>query len=325
MKKFKIKKEKENSHISTEKKIKIELIIFALILLSIFVILIMVKSFATPLNNDVEVKKNSELTYYLNVSYDGVDRNGVESNTTTVSEMKSGTMFIEDKIPEGLEFTGFVTTTDGSIGAVKRSDETTCPGKVIDDTHEASTTEGVWNNAHTEYTYHGLHYNATNRTVTFQVKNLKAGCQLTVGIKTKTPTTIDDPITPERETRRDFYNFATARERGLTINSNTAHAFMGDSSVTLYNVTYQYISKGIVPTGAPTVPQVSSYPKGAKVGVAPNVEVEGYTFSGWTTTDATISNNSFVMPEGNVVLKGSFTQNATKKVTYTLTGVTPNG
>ena len=149
MKKFKIKKEKENSHISTEKKIKIELIIFALILLSIFIILIMVKSFATPLNNDVEVKKNSELTYYLNVSYDGVDRNGVESNATTVSEMKSGTMFVEDKIPEGLDFTGFVTTSDGSIGAVKRSDGTTCPGKVIDDTHEASTTEGVWNAGNT--------------------------------------------------------------------------------------------------------------------------------------------------------------------------------
>ena len=38
--------------------------------------------------------------------------------------------------------------------------------------------------------------------VTFQVKNLKAGCELTVGIRTMTPT-IDDPATPEKETRRD--------------------------------------------------------------------------------------------------------------------------
>ena len=319
MKKIKNKKKIEKGPVLT---VKTMCVVFALVLLGIFIALFIGKSFATLLDNDVEVKENSELIYYLNVSYDGVDKNGTQSSTTTVSEIKSGTLFIEDKIPDGLEFTGFVTTEDGSIGAVKRSDGTTCSGKVIDDTNEASTTEGVWNGTHTEYTYHGLHYNATTRTVTFQVKNLKAGCELTVGIKTQTPT-VDDPTTPEREIRRDFYNFATARERGLTINSNTVHVFMGSEFAALYNVTYEYT--GTVPDGAPTAPRTSSYSAGTKVGVASNVEVEGYTFSGWTTTDATISNNSFIMPEGDVVLRGSFTQNPTKKVTYTLTGTTPSG
>lgn len=322
MKKIIIKKKTKINSTTAEKQVKAMWVVFALALLCILLTLFIGKSFATLLDNDVEVKENSDLTYYLNVSYDGVDKNGTQSDTTTVSEIKSGTLFVEDKIPDGLEFTGFVTTADGSIGAVKRSDATTCSGKVIDDTNEASTTEGVWNGTHTEYTYHGLHYNATTRTVTFQVKNLKAGCELTVGIKTKTPT-VDDPTTPERELRRDFYNFATARERGLTINSNTVHAFMGSEFATLYNVNYEYT--GTVPDGAPAAPITSSYSAGTNVGVASNVEVEGYTFSGWTTSDATVSNNSFTMPGNDVTFTGSFTQIPTKKVTYTLTGTTPSG
>lgn len=305
-----------------QKKLKIAIIIFTLAFLLIGLLLLIRNSFATTLENDVEVEQNSELTYYLNVSYDGVDKNGIKSDSTTVSEIRSGTLFVEDKIPDGLEFTGFVTTEDGSIGAVKRSDKTMCVGKVVDDTNEETADEGVWNDAHTEYTYHGLHYHADTRTVSFQIKNIKAGCELTVGIKTMTPT-IDDPETPEREIRRDFYNFATAREKNLTVNSNTTHAFMGSEFATLYNVSYEYT--GEVPDNAPAPPMETSYASGLTVGVAKNVEIEGYTFSGWTTDDVTVNNNSFKMPEKNVVLKGSFTENETKKVTYALTGPTPEG
>lgn len=304
------------------KKVKSIWVIFALAVLSILQTIFVGKSFATLLDNDVEVKENSELIYYLNVSYDGVDKNGVKSDSTTVSEIKSGVLKVEDKIPEGLEFIGFVTTDDGSIGAVKRADGTSCPGKVIDDTNEASNDTGTWNVGNTEYTYHGLHYDANTRTVTFEVKNLKAGCELTVGIKTKTPT-VDDPTTPEREIRRDFYNFATAREKGLTVKSNTVHAFMGSEFATLYNVNYEYT--GTVPDGAPSAPSTSSYAAGTTVGVAKDVSVEGYTFSGWTTSDATIISNSFKMPSGDVTLRGTFTENTKYKVTYALNGTTPDG
>ncbi len=297
-------------------------IVFFVVALAFLLTLIFSKSFAVLLENDVEVSENSELIYYLNISYDGVDKNGVQSDSTTVSEINSGVLKVEDKIPDGLEFTGFVTTDDGSIGAIKRSDGSSCLGKVIDDTNEASTTEGMWNVANTEYTYHGLHYDKTNRTVTFQVKNLKAGCELTVGIKTMTPT-IDDPNTPEREIRRDFYNFATAKEKDLMVKSNTVHAFMGSEFETLYNVSYEYT--GDVPTGAPTAPNTASYAEGTSVGVAPNVDVLGYTFSGWTTSNATITNGSFKMPSTNVVLTGSFTRINPNRVSYSLTGTTPNG
>ena len=294
------------------------ILIIALILLIVFVS----KGFSALLENDVEVKANSELTYYLNVSYDGVDKNGTKSNSTTVAEINSDTIYVEDKIPDGLTFKGFVTTSDGSIGAVKRSDGSVCLGKVVDDTNEESVNTGTWI-TNTEYVYHGLHYNENTRTVSFKVKNIKAGCELVVGIKTQTPSTIDDPTTQVIETRRDFYNFATARERGLTINSNTVHAFMGDEFATLYEVSYVYT--GDVPDNAPDAPQTTNRAAGTKVGVAPNTNLEGYTFSGWTTLNASISNGSFTMPSSNVVLAGSFTEIPTKKVTYTLSGTTPDG
>ena len=57
-----------------------------------------------------------------------------------------------------------------TIGAVKRSDGTSCPGSVVGD-------------------FAGLVYNESTRTVSFKVKNLQAGCKLTVGIVTTTPAT----------------------------------------------------------------------------------------------------------------------------------------
>lgn len=309
-----------NLKITKKKNLLICLFIVSIIclLLSFF----LGNSFSALLDNDVEVRPNTDLIYYLNISYDGVDKNGVSSSDTIVSEINSGTLFVEDKLPDGLEFTGFVTTDDGSIGAVKRSDGTLCTGKVIDDTNEARTDSGSWNFEHTEYTYHGLHYDAANRLVTFKVTNLQAGCQLTVGIKTKTPT-IDDPDTLEKETRRDFYNFATAREKSLTVNSNTVHAFMGNEFANRYNVIYEY--DGDVPLGAPAVPSTTAYMAGLKIGVASSVNVEGYEFSGWTSDDASISNGSFIMPNNDVVLKGSFTEIPTNTVKYELKTYIPDG
>ena len=294
----------------------------ALSCIIVLLVLIIGKSFANPLEDDVEVKERTELVYYLTVSYDGVDKYGWSSSDKYTASINSGTLFINDKIPDGLVFTGFVTTSDGTIGAVTRSNKTACPGKVVDDTNEENVDDGIWNNDNTEYTYHGLHYNEDTRTVSFQVKDLQAGCELTVGIKTKTPL-IDDATTIEREIRRDFYNFATIRERGLTIESNTVHAFMGNENAFLYDVDYEYT--GEVPDGAPNPPKRSSYPSGTKVGVASDVEVEGYEFSGWNTTDTTINNRSFSMPEGDVVLRGNFNESTANTVHYKLSGPTPDG
>lgn len=196
---------------------------------------------AEALDNDVQVEPDSELTYYLKVKYDGVDKEGVQSNDATMAKINSGRIKVTDKIPDGLTFKSFVTSDNGSIGAVSRADSTvSCSGRVIDDTQEALNDTGVWNTDNSEYTYHGLHYDANSRTVSFYVESLKAGCELTVGIITQTPETVDNPATTVVETRRDFYNTALATEGLISAPSNTVHAFMGDKNAEMYKVTYAY-------------------------------------------------------------------------------------
>lgn len=298
-----------------KKRLRLAFALALLVLITIF----FSNSKSELLENDANVQSNSELTYYLNVSYDGVDRNGIQSSDTKVSKINSGAILVEDKLPEGLEFVGFVTTENGTIGAVKRDDETVCAGKVIDDTNE-ETNEGKWNEENTEYTYHGLHYDKNTHTVTFKVKYLQAGCKLSVGIITKTPS-LDDPTTEEVETRRDFYNFATARERTLNARSNTVHVFMGKENSIQREVIYLY--DGTPPDNAPQLPDVMEYVVGAKVGVAANLKMEGYTFSGWTTENVEVANNSFTMPNDSVIFKGSFTRDNDYTITYEIEGDTP--
>ena len=87
-----------------------------------------------------------------------------------------------------------------------------------------------------------------------------------------------------------------------------------------YNVTYQY--EGIVPTGAPAVDTLSAMHKyGAEVTVDITVSanaVAGYTFSGWSTDDVTVTEyGKFTMPATNVTLKGKF-EEKTNPLTYTI-------
>ena len=180
---------------------------------------------ASQLSDDVRVDEDSTLTYYLKVKYDGVDRQGISSSDSVVSEVRSDMTFVSDKVPDGLIFQKFVTSGTGSIGAVRRSDGVTaCSGQVIDDT---SSTTG-WINSNTEYVYHGLHYTVADRTVRFKVKNLQAGCQLQVGIETKTP------ILSAGQNRVDFYNTAGFLEGDLSGKSNTTHHFIGRETVARY-------------------------------------------------------------------------------------------
>ena len=272
---------------------------------------------AETLDNDVQVEPDSELTYYLKVKYDGVDKEGTQSNDATMAKVNSGRIKVTDKIPDGLTFKSFVTSDNGSIGAVSRADSAiSCPGRVIDDTQEESTDSGVWNDDNTEYTYHGLHYDTTSRVVSFYVESLKAGCELTVGIVTQTPETVDDPDTTAVETRRDFYNTALAVEGLISTPSNTVHAFMGDKNANMYKVTYTYT--GTIPENAPALPTESEYAADSSVGVATVPSLDGYTFTGWTTSDTTISDGSFVMPAADVVLEGYFTRNP-DEIKYTVT------
>lgn len=277
---------------------KKKIVVFGLSI-SLFVALLIVlinRSFAVPLDDGARVAPNSDLTYYIDVIYDGKDATAVSSSDTVTANVNSDYIYVEDKLPDGLTFKNFVTTSDGTIGAVKRSDGSSCPGYVVGDSA-------------------GLVYDNTTRTVSFKVKNLQAGCKLTVGIVTTTPSL-------PRGKRLDFYNTAFARENNFTFKSNTVHVFMGDEEATLYTVTYKYT--GTVPDGAP-VPEVGSYSAGATVGVEANPTIAGYTFSGWKTSDTTVSNNSFTMPSKNITFTGSFAAKTKHNVSYTISGTAPEG
>ena len=72
-----------------------------------------------------------------------------------------------------------------------------------------------------------------------------------------------------------------------------------------YQVKYAYT--GTVPAGAPTLPAVETHKLHTDVTVAAEPTLDGYVFSGWTTSDASISGGQFKMPEKDVTLTGSWT------------------
>ncbi|MDO4487899.1 MAG: InlB B-repeat-containing protein [Eubacteriales bacterium] len=88
-----------------------------------------------------------------------------------------------------------------------------------------------------------------------------------------------------------------------------------DENITLYaswtanshNVSYAY--SGTVPSGAPAAPSAETKTYGTNVSVAVAPTLAGYTFSGWTTADATVSSGSFSMPDNDVSFTGSWTIN----------------
>ena len=146
---------------------------------------------------------------------------------------------------------------------------------------------------------------------------------LNVGIKTQTPSTIDDKSTNNVEKRRDFYNIASIHERLINLSSNLVHVFMGSTNEDMYTVTYQYVDG--TSENAPVLPYTTSYPKGANVEVSLNPYFEGYSFNGWTSDDVVITNGTFEMPNKNIVIKGSFSQTTPHQVTYSIDSEIPSG
>ena len=72
-----------------------------------------------------------------------------------------------------------------------------------------------------------------------------------------------------------------------------------------YQVKYAYT--GTVPAGAPTLPADETHKMHTDVTVAAEPALDGYVFSGWSTSDASISGGQFKMPGKDVTLTGSWT------------------
>lgn len=114
---------------------------------------------------------------------------------------------------------------------------------------------------------------------------------------------------------KDYY--ATNKETTFTpTGSETSYKFKipgVKGTAPSYTVTYRYANAA--PEGATDVTTLGgSYKKDATVTVAAKPSVDGWTFSGWSVandspTNPTITDNGqFNMPNGNVVLEGSWTK-----------------
>lgn len=272
------------------------IIVVCSIIILLFIFYLFSASFSSFIDNGERVEEGSTLTYYIDITYDGKDSDAVVSSDTAVANVYSDFILVEDKIPDGLTFSKFIGASGSSeIGAVSKSDSSiSCPGYVVGGTS-------------------GLVYNSTTRTVSFKIKNLQAGCKLTVGIET----TVDNL---GNYTHKDFYSVAYATENAFSRYSNTTHTFMGIDSLILHSVTYKYADDSTIPENAPELPDIQSYDPNTKVNLISNPTVPGYKFSGWSASNVSIDSGtqSFTMPDEDVVLIGSFSKTNQYTVTYSL-------
>lgn len=290
------------------KKYKNIFISIAIIILIAVIIYVFMPSRAATGQNDFMIDENSNLEYYINVMYDGQDEAAVVSGAegTATAEVFSDYIYVEDKLPEGTTYNGLVLPSgetqeswDCTYGAVEQADATrACSGYVVGAKKENGQCQGV-------------NYDSSTRIVSFVVRGLKAGCKLTVGIKTTTQTLGNND-------RIDMFNTAYAWEEKFTAKSNPVHVFMGNINAPTFNtVSYSYAQNNVTGVSMPELPDSETHTPGVDVGVARNPVLEGYEFSGWTTADATVSNGKFTMPNGDVAFTGYFTKKTEYTVTYT--------
>lgn len=285
-------------------------------LLFLFIIISVSLFFKLTLAVDetVSVDENEELTYYIKVANEG--------------DSYDSFLYVEDQIPNGLIFedflwpddSGFVSQND-MFGAAPIAEGNTCSGYVVNDTTESIHFQGEWNNDNTEYTFHGLHYDAVTRTVKFTIHNLKPGCMITIGVITKVPE-LSDPEFSDVD-RLDFYNSASLVDNLNMSFSNTLHHYLGNDSTNLYDVNYSFT--GDVPNNIPNLPVTTSYSENSNVSVMSNIIAKGYKFNGWTTSDVIVTDGSFKMPNHVVNFSGDFTELVSHNVSYRIEGTVPEG
>lgn len=138
------------------------------------------------------------------------------------------------------------------------------------------------------------------------------------------------PVTiPDAPSRRG-YTFTGWASEGMELKDGATGFAMPNNNVTLtatwqaidYSVIYRY--EGSVPPGAPALPEGGvNYNIGDVLEVAPVPSLDGYGFQGWTTTDASIVDGKFVMPDNDVVITGQW-RKGLHNVLYIYQGSVPD-
>ncbi len=161
----------------------------------------------------------------------------------------------------------------------------------------------------------------TNNKFTMPASNVTAVAQFTAidytvtvegGTANKSTANVGDEITLTADTK-EGYTFSGWTSEQVTVSGNKFT--MPASSVT---VTANYTAIDYTVTVEGGTANKSTANVGDEITLTAATK-EGYTFSGWTSDDVTVSGNKFTMPAKNVAVKANYTANG---YTVTVTGGT---
>ena len=139
---------------------------------------------------DEKVEQDSEFIYHIEVSNKYI-------NSYDIIEGLN----VEDVLPNGLTFVGFLPSKAYGIGS-----STSCA-----------------------FNAESPSYNEDSRKISFKINYLPNNCTFRLGVIVKSGTT---------NSRTDYYNTATVKYDGKLFDSNIVHTFIGDDEAERYNVSY---------------------------------------------------------------------------------------
>lgn len=84
-------------------------------------------------------------------------------------------------------------------------------------------------------------------------------------------------------------------------------SFVGSWTINRHKIYFQYDESA--PEDAPVLPEAEEFNFGEKIAVTISPKMQGYGFFGWTTEDAQMTGNTFIMPDTDVTLTGSWKRN----------------
>ena len=162
----------------------------------------------------------------------------------------------------------------------------------------------------------GFDYTSKDNVIT-EKSGIYSGYKLIVTIPIKVDDTYTGWLAGEHYYNTNDIEGNKAGLTGYTKEGQEASTLLNESPkvpVTAYTVTYKYDKTY---NGAPDLSNdTKAYLPGTSIEIKKKPTWAGYTFSGWTTSDAEISNDKFEMPAQNVELTGSW--NANNNVSYTV-------
>lgn len=104
-----------------------------------------------------------------------------------------------------------------------------------------------------------------------------------------------------------FTGYTTPAVQNITWDSTSAKTITFAYEPASNAVTYEYT--GTIYPNLPNKPDTKYYSYNTSVSVEAAPTLTGYTFSGWTTSDATVSGGKFTMPDKTVIFSGHWTPN----------------